>query len=182
MLQANRDGGAIGGREDGEPGHGDGHESGGVAVTAPSPAEPSLEATAVRWNGAPGSSYQRRQAVVSTRAGTASSSRRRAWRGGRGKRRDPCCRPPSGSPASRNWSGECPHPRRCSEGLLRARPAPPLNATTLNIQSPLGLIILIGIVVNGAMSLVGIIDLLRREYRMRSAGLVIRAGSNSHGR
>jgi len=37
-------------------------------------------------------------------------------------------------------------------------------------------------VVNGAMSLVGIIDLLRREYRMRSAGLVIRAGSNSHGR
>ncbi len=51
-----------------------------------------------------------------------------------------------------------------------------ITGTTLNIQSIMGLIMLIGIVVNNAIVLVDAINLLRREYQMGAAEAVIEAG------
>jgi HAE1 family hydrophobic/amphiphilic exporter-1 len=51
-----------------------------------------------------------------------------------------------------------------------------LTGTTLNIQSLMGLMMLVGIVVNNAIVLVDAINLLRREYRMGAADAVIEAG------
>ncbi len=51
-----------------------------------------------------------------------------------------------------------------------------LTGTTLNIQSLMGLMMLIGIVVNNAIVLVDAINLLRREYRMGAAEAVVEAG------
>ncbi|HUG53650.1 MAG TPA: efflux RND transporter permease subunit [Vicinamibacteria bacterium] len=50
-----------------------------------------------------------------------------------------------------------------------------LTGTTLNIQSVMGLVMLIGIVVNNAIVLVDAINLLRRERRMGAAEAVIEA-------
>ncbi len=51
-----------------------------------------------------------------------------------------------------------------------------LTGTTLNIQSIMGLVMLIGIVVNNAIVLVDAINLLRREHQMGAADAVIEAG------
>jgi HAE1 family hydrophobic/amphiphilic exporter-1 len=51
-----------------------------------------------------------------------------------------------------------------------------LTGTTVNIQSLMGVMMLIGIVVNNAIVLVDAINLLRREYRMGTADAVIEAG------
>jgi len=51
-----------------------------------------------------------------------------------------------------------------------------LTGTTLNIQSVMGIVMLIGIVVNNAIVLVDAINLLRREYHMGAADAVIEAG------
>ena len=51
-----------------------------------------------------------------------------------------------------------------------------VTGTTLNIQSVMGLVMLIGIVVNNAIVLVDAINLLRRDYRMGAADAVIEAG------
>jgi HAE1 family hydrophobic/amphiphilic exporter-1 len=51
-----------------------------------------------------------------------------------------------------------------------------LTGTTLNIQSVMGLVMLIGIVVNNAIVLVDAINLLRRDYQMGAADAVIEAG------
>jgi HAE1 family hydrophobic/amphiphilic exporter-1 len=51
-----------------------------------------------------------------------------------------------------------------------------VTGTTLNIQSIMGLVMLIGIVVNNAIVLVDAINLLRREYSMGAADAVIEAG------
>ena len=51
-----------------------------------------------------------------------------------------------------------------------------LTGTTLNIQSLMGLMMLIGIVVNNAIVLVDAINLLRREYHMETAEAVVEAG------
>ena len=51
-----------------------------------------------------------------------------------------------------------------------------LTGSTLNIQSIMGLVMLIGIVVNNAIVLVDAINLLRRDYRMGAAEAVIEAG------
>jgi HAE1 family hydrophobic/amphiphilic exporter-1 len=51
-----------------------------------------------------------------------------------------------------------------------------LTGTTLNIQSLMGLMMLIGIVVNNAIVLVDAINLLRREYHMGAAEAVVEAG------
>jgi HAE1 family hydrophobic/amphiphilic exporter-1 len=51
-----------------------------------------------------------------------------------------------------------------------------LTGTTVNIQSIMGLIMLIGIVVNNAIVLVDAINLLRRDYQMGAADAVIEAG------
>jgi HAE1 family hydrophobic/amphiphilic exporter-1 len=51
-----------------------------------------------------------------------------------------------------------------------------LTGTTLNIQSIMGLVMLIGIVVNNAIVLVDAINLLRREYAMSAVDAVIEAG------
>jgi HAE1 family hydrophobic/amphiphilic exporter-1 len=60
--------------------------------------------------------------------------------------------------------------------LVGVVPALLLTGTTLNIQSLMGLMMLIGIVVNNAIVLVDAINLLRREYRMGAAEAVIEAG------
>jgi HAE1 family hydrophobic/amphiphilic exporter-1 len=60
--------------------------------------------------------------------------------------------------------------------LIGVVPALLLTGTTLNIQSVMGLVMLIGIVVNNAIVLVDAINLLRREYRMGAADAVIEAG------
>ena len=60
--------------------------------------------------------------------------------------------------------------------LVGVVPALLLTGTTLNIQSVMGLIMLIGIVVNNAIVLVDAVNLLRREYRMGAADAVIEAG------
>jgi HAE1 family hydrophobic/amphiphilic exporter-1 len=51
-----------------------------------------------------------------------------------------------------------------------------LTGTTLNIQSVMGLVMLIGIVVNNAIVLVDAINLLRRERRLGAAEAVVEAG------
>ena len=51
-----------------------------------------------------------------------------------------------------------------------------LTGTTLNLQSVMGLIMLIGIVVNNAIVLVDAINLLRRDYRMALHDAVVEAG------
>jgi len=51
-----------------------------------------------------------------------------------------------------------------------------LTGTTLNIQSVMGLVMLIGIVVNNAIVLVDAINLLRRERQMAAVDAVIEAG------
>jgi HAE1 family hydrophobic/amphiphilic exporter-1 len=51
-----------------------------------------------------------------------------------------------------------------------------LTGTTLNIQSVMGLMMLVGIVVNNAIVLVDAINLLRRDYQMGVAEAVIEAG------
>jgi len=60
--------------------------------------------------------------------------------------------------------------------LIGVVPALLLTGTTLNIQSVMGLVMLIGIVVNNAIVLVDAINLLRREYQMGAADAVIEAG------
>jgi HAE1 family hydrophobic/amphiphilic exporter-1 len=60
--------------------------------------------------------------------------------------------------------------------LIGVVPALLLTGTTLNIQSVMGLIMLIGIVVNNAIVLVDAINLLRRDYQMGAAEAVIEAG------
>jgi HAE1 family hydrophobic/amphiphilic exporter-1 len=51
-----------------------------------------------------------------------------------------------------------------------------LTGTTLNIQSVMGLVMLVGIVVNNAIVLVDAINLLRRERGMGTAEAVVEAG------
>ncbi|MDX1383517.1 MAG: efflux RND transporter permease subunit, partial [Thermoanaerobaculia bacterium] len=51
-----------------------------------------------------------------------------------------------------------------------------LTGTTLNIQSVMGLVMLIGIVVNNAIVLVETINLLRRERQMSPSDAVVEAG------
>lgn len=60
--------------------------------------------------------------------------------------------------------------------LLGVVPALLLTGTTLNLQSVMGLIMLIGIVVNNAIVFVDAINLLRREQGMTPAEAVIEAG------
>jgi len=60
--------------------------------------------------------------------------------------------------------------------LVGVVPALLLTGTTLNIQSVMGLVMLIGIVVNNAIVLVDAINLLRRERRMSIADAVMEAG------
>ena len=60
--------------------------------------------------------------------------------------------------------------------LVGVVPALLLTGTTLNIQSVMGIVMLIGIVVNNAIVLVDAINLLRREYKMGAAEAVVEAG------
>jgi HAE1 family hydrophobic/amphiphilic exporter-1 len=60
--------------------------------------------------------------------------------------------------------------------LIGVVPALLLTGTTLNIQSVMGLVMLIGIVVNNAIVLVDAVNLLRRERAMSPAEAVIEAG------
>ena len=60
--------------------------------------------------------------------------------------------------------------------LIGVVPALLLTGTTLNIQSVMGLVMLIGIVVNNAIVLVDAVNLLRRERHMGAADAVIEAG------
>ena len=60
--------------------------------------------------------------------------------------------------------------------LIGVVPALLLTGTTLNIQSVMGLVMLVGIVVNNAIVLVDAVNLLRRERRMGTVEAVIEAG------
>ncbi len=60
--------------------------------------------------------------------------------------------------------------------LIGVVPTLLLTGTTLNIQSVMGLVMLIGIVVNNAIVLVDAINLLRRERHMGAADAVVEAG------
>jgi hydrophobic/amphiphilic exporter-1 (mainly G- bacteria), HAE1 family len=60
--------------------------------------------------------------------------------------------------------------------LVGVVPALLLTGTTLNIQSVMGLVMLVGIVVNNAIVLVDAVNLLRRERRMSVPDAVIEAG------
>jgi HAE1 family hydrophobic/amphiphilic exporter-1 len=60
--------------------------------------------------------------------------------------------------------------------LIGVVPALLLTGTTLNIQSVMGLVMLIGIVVNNAIVLVDAVNLLRRERGMAPIDAVIEAG------
>ena len=60
--------------------------------------------------------------------------------------------------------------------LIGVVPALLLTGTTLNIQSVMGLVMLVGIVVNNAIVLVDAVNLLRREHDMSTADAVIEAG------
>lgn len=60
--------------------------------------------------------------------------------------------------------------------LIGVVPALLLTGTTLNLQSVMGLVMLIGIVVNNAIVLVDAINLLRRERKMAVNDAVIEAG------
>jgi HAE1 family hydrophobic/amphiphilic exporter-1 len=59
--------------------------------------------------------------------------------------------------------------------LIGVVPALLLTGTTLNIQSIMGLVMLIGIVVNNAIVLVDAVNLLRRERQMGAVDAVIEA-------
>ena len=59
--------------------------------------------------------------------------------------------------------------------LIGVVPTLLLTGTTLNIQSVMGLVMLIGIVVNNAIVLVDAVNLLRRERQMGAADAVIEA-------
>ncbi|HEX7707501.1 MAG TPA: efflux RND transporter permease subunit, partial [Thermoanaerobaculia bacterium] len=60
--------------------------------------------------------------------------------------------------------------------LIGVVPALLLTGTTLNMQSVMGLIMLIGIVVNNAIVLVDAINLLRREHHLAPVEAVVEAG------
>lgn len=60
--------------------------------------------------------------------------------------------------------------------LIGVVPTLLLTGTTLNIQSVMGLVMLIGIVVNNAIVLVDAVNLLRREHHMAPADAVMEAG------
>ncbi len=60
--------------------------------------------------------------------------------------------------------------------LVGVVPALLLTGTTLNLQSLMGLVMLIGIVVNNAIVLVDAVNLLRRERRMSAIDAVLEAG------
>jgi HAE1 family hydrophobic/amphiphilic exporter-1 len=60
--------------------------------------------------------------------------------------------------------------------LIGVVPTLLLTGTTLNIQSVMGLVMLVGIVVNNAIVLVDTINLLRRERNLGAADAVIEAG------
>lgn len=60
--------------------------------------------------------------------------------------------------------------------LIGVVPVLLLTGTTINIQSIMGLVMLIGIVVNNAIVLVDAINLLRREHHLAPAEAVIEAG------
>jgi HAE1 family hydrophobic/amphiphilic exporter-1 len=60
--------------------------------------------------------------------------------------------------------------------LIGVVPTLLLTGTTLNIQSVMGLVLLVGIVVNNAIVLVDGINLLRRDERMGAADAVLEAG------
>ncbi|MFN2442169.1 MAG: efflux RND transporter permease subunit [Thermoanaerobaculia bacterium] len=60
--------------------------------------------------------------------------------------------------------------------LIGVIPTLLLTGTTLNLQSVMGLIMLVGIVVNNAIVLVDAINLLRREHGLSPAEAVIEAG------
>jgi HAE1 family hydrophobic/amphiphilic exporter-1 len=60
--------------------------------------------------------------------------------------------------------------------LIGVVPTLLLTGTTVNIQSVMGLVMLIGIVVNNAIVLVDTVNLLRREHHMGAADAVIEAG------
>lgn len=60
--------------------------------------------------------------------------------------------------------------------LIGVVPTLLLTGTTLNIQSVMGLVMLIGIVVNNAIVLIDAINLLRRDRQMGAADAVIEAG------
>jgi HAE1 family hydrophobic/amphiphilic exporter-1 len=60
--------------------------------------------------------------------------------------------------------------------LIGVVPALLLTGTTLNIQSIMGLVMLIGIVVNNAIVLVDAVNLLRRERGLPAAEAVVEAG------
>ena len=60
--------------------------------------------------------------------------------------------------------------------LIGVVPTLLLTGTTVNIQSVMGMVMLIGIVVNNAIVLVDAINLLRREHHMGAADAVIEAG------
>jgi HAE1 family hydrophobic/amphiphilic exporter-1 len=60
--------------------------------------------------------------------------------------------------------------------LIGVVPALLLTGTTLNIQSVMGLVILVGIVVNNAIVLVDAINHLRRGRRLGAADAVVEAG------
>jgi hydrophobic/amphiphilic exporter-1 (mainly G- bacteria), HAE1 family len=60
--------------------------------------------------------------------------------------------------------------------LIGVVPTLLLTGTTLNIQSVMGLVMLVGIVVNNAIVLVDAVNLLRRERQMGAADAVIEAG------
>ncbi len=60
--------------------------------------------------------------------------------------------------------------------LIGVVPTLLVTGTTLNIQSVMGLVMLIGIVVNNAIVLVDAVNLLRRERRLGAAEAVVEAG------
>lgn len=60
--------------------------------------------------------------------------------------------------------------------LIGVVPTLLLTGTTLNIQSIMGLVMLVGIVVNNAIVLVDAVNLLRREHHMAPADAVAEAG------
>jgi len=60
--------------------------------------------------------------------------------------------------------------------LIGVVPTLLVTGTTLNIQSVMGLVMLIGIVVNNAIVLVDAVNLLRRERRMSAIDAVLEAG------
>jgi hydrophobic/amphiphilic exporter-1 (mainly G- bacteria), HAE1 family len=60
--------------------------------------------------------------------------------------------------------------------LIGVVPTMLLTGTTLNIQSIMGLVMLIGIVVNNAIVLVDAVNLLRREHHLPPAEAVVEAG------